>query len=107
MAVLNNDKIIQTSQTRVLEDDRELPGDFVDELSGRNLAFERYKRNHQNLELLFSPENVKDLQRPLLYKDIDEEKLKLVREHQVLFVLRVEGIGKGDCRDPNKSSKYC
>ena len=75
---------MQTSQTKIIDDDRELPGDLLDDYSGRNLAYERYQRHHEYLEIVFSPDNISSLARPVLYENVTSEKIALVTQQQVI-----------------------
>ncbi|KAJ3275474.1 hypothetical protein HDV01_000301 [Terramyces sp. JEL0728] len=75
-------KLRQTAQVKMVEDDREPSGDELDKGYGRLMALERYKRNHLYIEQVFSPYNVSNLVSPKLFADVSESRMTAIKQHQ-------------------------
>lgn len=56
------------------------------------MAYERYRRNHLNLEAVFSPETLKEIPQPQLFEDVSDEKLQAVIEKQKELQKEIEEL---------------
>ncbi|KAJ3314870.1 hypothetical protein HDV04_005291 [Boothiomyces sp. JEL0838] len=82
-------KLRQSAQVKMVEDEREPSGDELDKGYGRLMALERYKRNHLYIEQVFSPYNVckrllmiANLVPPKLFADVSESRMAAIKQHQ-------------------------
>ncbi|KAJ3373238.1 histone methyltransferase set2 [Kappamyces sp. JEL0680] len=79
----NKQQIRNTPQVVIRDEEKDLPGDPLDESNGRSLAFERYRRNVNLIETIFSPRNISNLSRPTLFADPSKERLDIIKQHLV------------------------
>ncbi|KAI9104844.1 hypothetical protein DFS34DRAFT_645539 [Phlyctochytrium arcticum] len=69
-----------SASVRHPEEVHEILGDEIDASMGRAVALERYKRNHEFLDMIFSPYNSATLVSPQMVSDASQERLVALKE---------------------------
>ncbi|KAI8819870.1 uncharacterized protein EV422DRAFT_532597 [Fimicolochytrium jonesii] len=69
----------QAAPVRPVDDEYEISGDELDDAVERLVALERYKRNHEYMDMILSPHNVANIIPSPLLPDDDPEKIEARR----------------------------